>query len=306
MDRAAQRNIPDVVVARVAAVLSTFDTSRRAQRVSDISRRSGLPMSTTSRLLAELVAYGLLTRTAAGLHIGPLLATVGRLAATDLPAAAVPHLTDLAAATTLTAHLAALDGPRVTYLITTPPLCSAHSYATPTRTPPGQAAAADNRRSPAGSGPVTPDASAGPAARNEVRGTPFETFSQVDRGVSMSAQSKGGGLAHACAAGKALLAAAGEDAVNEICEAPLVAAGPRTITDARRLRRELARIRAGGIAYECEESGRGRGGLAVVVPGTGFAVGVSGRVEAVDPRAVGPALQVVARALGRETPQSRT
>jgi IclR family transcriptional regulator, acetate operon repressor len=94
--------------------------------------------------------------------------------------------------------------------------------------------------------------------------------------------------------------------VERICAGPLPAHGPRTITDARRLRRELDRIRAGGVAYDCEESGRGIGGLAVAVPGTGCAVAVTGRVSVLDPRAAGPALHVAARALGRETAQSRT
>ena len=245
MERAAQRNIPDVAVARVAAVLTCFDAAHRTLRVTEVSRRSGLPMSTTSRLVAELVHYGFLRRAGAGLRLGELVAATGRLAAADLDlrTLARPHLTDLAAATGLTAHLAVLDGPHAIRLMAADP---------------GDAYGCSEQRAVA---------------------------------------------AHACAAGKALLAAASAEVVDGICAASLVAAGPRTITDPRRLRRELDRIRSGGVAYDCEESGRGLGGLAEVIPGSDVAVEVAGRVNALDPRAVRPALRLVARVLGREITQ---
>ncbi|GLY99938.1 IclR family transcriptional regulator C-terminal domain-containing protein [Actinoplanes sp. NBRC 103695] len=258
MERAAQRNIPDVAVARIAAVLTCFDDVHRSLRVSEVSRRSGLPMSTTSRLVAELVRYGFLWRAGAGLRLGELVAATGRLAATDgdLRTLAEPHLTDLTAATGLTAHLTVLDGPYAIRLASADPgdacMCSEQS----------------------------------------------ERERHASRDAHMCSEQRAV-AAHACAAGKALLAAASPEVVDGICAASLAATGPRTITDPRRLRRELDRIRSGGVAYDCEESGRGLGGLAEVIPGRDVAVEVAGRVNALDPRAVAPALRLVTRALGR-------
>jgi DNA-binding IclR family transcriptional regulator len=122
MERTAERNIPDVVVARVSAVLGVFDDRHPHLRVSEISRRTGLPMSTTSRLVAELVGYGLLDRDGSALRIGARLIEVGELAARQrgLRAIAVPFLADLREATGQSVHLAVLDGTEVVYLETLP------------------------------------------------------------------------------------------------------------------------------------------------------------------------------------------
>jgi hypothetical protein len=44
------------VTSRVLAVLAAFDDGHPRLRLSEVARRSGLPVSTVSRLLAELVA----------------------------------------------------------------------------------------------------------------------------------------------------------------------------------------------------------------------------------------------------------
>lgn len=118
MERAAERNIPDMAVARVAAVLGAFDAHHLQLRLSEISRRAGLPKSTTSRLVAELVAHGFLDRTGTALHMGLRLAELGTLAARprDLRATALPYLVDLREATRQSVHLAMLDGADVVYL----------------------------------------------------------------------------------------------------------------------------------------------------------------------------------------------
>ena len=122
MERTAERNIPDVVVARVSAVLGAFDERHPSLRVSEISRRAGLPMSTTSRLVAELVAYGFLDRTGSSLRIGVRLSEFGELAARQrgLPAIALPFMADLREATGQSVHLAVLDGAEVVYLESLP------------------------------------------------------------------------------------------------------------------------------------------------------------------------------------------
>lgn len=52
----------DSVTDRVVRVLETFDTDRTAQTASEVGRRAGLPASTAHRIVAELVAAGLLER----------------------------------------------------------------------------------------------------------------------------------------------------------------------------------------------------------------------------------------------------
>jgi DNA-binding IclR family transcriptional regulator len=54
------------VAQRIVRVLETFDADRTAQTPSEIGRRAGLPSSTAHRLIAELVATGLLDRDEAG------------------------------------------------------------------------------------------------------------------------------------------------------------------------------------------------------------------------------------------------
>lgn len=122
MERTAERNIPDVVVARVSAVLGAFDERHPGLRVSEISRRAGLPMSTTSRLVAELVDYGLLERDGSALRIGARLSEFGELAARQrgLRAIALPFMADLREATGQSVHLAILDGAEVVFLETLP------------------------------------------------------------------------------------------------------------------------------------------------------------------------------------------
>lgn len=44
------------VTSRVLALLGTFDESHPRQGLSEIARRSAMPVATVSRLLAELVA----------------------------------------------------------------------------------------------------------------------------------------------------------------------------------------------------------------------------------------------------------
>ncbi|MFI1030455.1 IclR family transcriptional regulator [Streptomyces sp. NPDC020951] len=52
------------VLARVVRIFEAFTPEEPALTVSEISRRTGLHVATTSRLVAELVSYGFLTREA--------------------------------------------------------------------------------------------------------------------------------------------------------------------------------------------------------------------------------------------------
>ncbi|MBE1489336.1 IclR family transcriptional regulator [Plantactinospora soyae] len=246
--RTAERNIPDLAVARVSAVLGAFDLRHRELRVSEISRRTGLPKSTTSRLVADLVAYGLLDRTGSALRIGVRLFEFGALAARrrDLRTIALPYLTDLREATGQSVQLAVLAGTDVVHVEMLP--------------------GRDAPRMPSEVGGRLP--------------------------------------AHACAAGKALLAFSVDAAVSLVCDRPLRTAGPRTVTAPALLRRQLARVRESGLAYENEESWAGVASVAsAVLRADGRpagAVSVSGASGGLSLRSVGPAVRAVALGISRE------
>jgi len=114
----AERSVADSGVARVSAVLGAFSVQRPQLTVSEIGRRAGLPKSTTSRLVAELVAHGFLERDGATLHLGTRLFEFGELASRhrNLRAVALPYMADLREATRQTVHLAVLDGTEVVYV----------------------------------------------------------------------------------------------------------------------------------------------------------------------------------------------
>jgi DNA-binding IclR family transcriptional regulator len=109
--------------------------------------------------------------------------------------------------------------------------------------------------------------------------------------------------AHACAVGKAILACGDLTAVDLVCERPLTAIGPRTVTAPAVLRRQLGQVRDLRLAYQSEESGPGIDCLASAILHTGgrpaAALSVSGRTGRLNPHAIGPALRAVALAVGR-------
>ena len=102
------------VTLRAIAVLGAFDMEHRCLNLSQLSRRSGLPLATVHRLAADLVAGRLLVRREDGRYeIGARLWRLGMLApANDLRELALPHLQDLATATGHTVHMAVMDGAR--------------------------------------------------------------------------------------------------------------------------------------------------------------------------------------------------
>lgn len=71
------------VAERVFMVLLSFDPRHRAMTMSDISRRTGLPVATVHRLLHKLESMGAVERAADGRYgIGPLMWRMGILAPT--------------------------------------------------------------------------------------------------------------------------------------------------------------------------------------------------------------------------------
>ncbi len=107
------------VTSRVVALLRAFDADHRALPLSALARRSGLPLTTAHRLVAELASGGLLTRLPSGEYVvGRALWDLGLLAPAQagLRDVASPFLHDIYAATLATVHLAVRDGDRALYV----------------------------------------------------------------------------------------------------------------------------------------------------------------------------------------------
>jgi DNA-binding IclR family transcriptional regulator len=107
------------VLARAVRVLDTFSPDEPELRVGEIARRTGLHVATASRLVAELVAQGLLER---GPHrqvrIGMRMWELGSRSspALSLRDAALPYLEDLHAAVGHHVQLGVLDGTDVLFI----------------------------------------------------------------------------------------------------------------------------------------------------------------------------------------------
>jgi len=109
------------VASRTLAVLGAFDEEHRRLRLSDLAARAGLPLSTTHRLVAELVEWGALRRLPSGEYVvGRRLWHLGLLAPmqTGLRETASPFLHDLYGTTLATVHLAVREGTEVLYVDT--------------------------------------------------------------------------------------------------------------------------------------------------------------------------------------------
>jgi DNA-binding IclR family transcriptional regulator len=107
------------VTSRVLALLAAFDHRHTRLTLSQLARRSGLPLTTTHRLVAELVEWQALARDADGHYvIGRRLWQLGLLAPVnrDLRELALPYLQDVHAVTRQTVHLAVREGTAALYV----------------------------------------------------------------------------------------------------------------------------------------------------------------------------------------------
>lgn len=103
----------------MCAVLGAFSAQAPLLTLSEIGRRTGLPLTTTHRIVGELTAAGALERGADGRYrIGLWLWEVASLAprSVGLRESALPFLEDLYEATHHHVQLAVLDGPEVVFL----------------------------------------------------------------------------------------------------------------------------------------------------------------------------------------------
>lgn len=107
------------VAGRVIDLLEAFAAPRPTMTLSELSRHSGLPLTTTHRLVHELIGRGILSRDAAGLlHIGLRLWEIGSLSPSSvgLRESALPFLEDLYEVTHENVQLAVLDGVEAVYV----------------------------------------------------------------------------------------------------------------------------------------------------------------------------------------------
>src|SRR5689334_13894031 len=107
------------VTSRALAVLDAFDVRTPRLSLSEIADRSGMPLTTVHRLLAELTAWGALVRRDDGRYeIGRKLWDLGLLAPVqlELRQVAAPFLLDVHTATRDTVHLAVREGTRALYV----------------------------------------------------------------------------------------------------------------------------------------------------------------------------------------------
>jgi DNA-binding IclR family transcriptional regulator len=110
---------PRTASAKLLAVLDAFDAEHRALTLSALARRAGLPVSTTHRLVGDLLAWGGLERSDDGLlRVGLHLWEVAALAprTIGLREAAAPSMGDLYEATHENVQLAVRDGLEVVFV----------------------------------------------------------------------------------------------------------------------------------------------------------------------------------------------
>lgn len=119
---------PINAAGRLLAVLDAFGPRHRVLSLSEISRRSGLTLTTTHRLVHQLQNWGALERDASGCYsIGIRLLELAALAPRGLALreAAFPALDDLHHRTRGSVRLGVLDGEQVVY-VETIQACATH------------------------------------------------------------------------------------------------------------------------------------------------------------------------------------
>lgn len=114
----SDRNPEASRLGRISAVLDCFAAGPSTLTFADLTARIGLPKSSTSRLLAELVEYGFLERTPDGFRLGLRLFELGEAALRPrmLRRLAYGYMVELRRRTGHTVHLAVLDGAEVVYI----------------------------------------------------------------------------------------------------------------------------------------------------------------------------------------------
>jgi DNA-binding IclR family transcriptional regulator len=116
-DTPAATEVAPSVLWKAFDVLETFNQSRRVMTLSEIARKSGLPKSTTHRILTMLLEVDAVQRVGQGYRIGLRIFTMGTCSAeVQLRNVALPHLERLRRVTKQTVHLAVIEEADVVYL----------------------------------------------------------------------------------------------------------------------------------------------------------------------------------------------
>jgi DNA-binding IclR family transcriptional regulator len=215
VERKEARDQPNML-EKCLSILRAFDGGSQQLRLSDLARRTSLPLSTVHRLAGSLVEHRLLAQDDGGYQLGIGLFELSSLVSVEqeLRVAARPFLQDLFMATHETVHLGVREGADVVYV-------------------------------------------------EKIHG-------HSDLGLPSRV---GGRLPLGCTGiGKALLAFSDEDVRADYLARPLRAITRESIVDPGRLERELAEVRATGLAFEREEATVGRECVAAPVLVQGVAV----------------------------------
>lgn len=116
--RTADGEPPPSQVARQILLFDALYQAEEALPLAELSRRAGLPKTSTHRLAEELCRHALLERTPDGYRLGMRLFELGAGVPPQraLREAALPLMADLREATRCTVHLAVLDGVEVVYV----------------------------------------------------------------------------------------------------------------------------------------------------------------------------------------------
>ncbi|MGH8987856.1 MAG: IclR family transcriptional regulator [Acidimicrobiales bacterium] len=107
------------VTSRALTILGAFDAKHVTLTLSELARRSDLPLATAHRLVGELVSWGALVRSSTGSYeIGQRIWELGLLAPvpSGLRQVAAPFLQDVYRATSATVHFAVREGTKALYL----------------------------------------------------------------------------------------------------------------------------------------------------------------------------------------------
>lgn len=123
---AARKSAPNRKIAnmnsveRAFAILEFLNSSRRGWNISEMSRKLGLPKSSTHVLFSTLDRLGYITeyQSSRRYQLSPKLYGLGRraLETTPLPMIALPHLHWLVQQTNLTAHVGILEKKQVVFI----------------------------------------------------------------------------------------------------------------------------------------------------------------------------------------------
>ncbi|MBM4480775.1 helix-turn-helix domain-containing protein [Prescottella equi] len=109
---------PSTLLDRVAAMLGAFDTGRGQMTLAELAAHTGIPRTSSYRILERLVAMKWLQRHGSAYELGPRLMELGSLALqrNSLSVAATPIVHWLHRTTGHVVFLGVLDGPDVLYL----------------------------------------------------------------------------------------------------------------------------------------------------------------------------------------------